>query len=118
MVILHCIEKKKWEEVKHFDSFGKEQIELEGFIHCSPVEYFWRVAADFRSIEEELVLLCIETEKVNAIIKWEDGDNCGRAYPHVYGEINMNAVIDVLEYRKDNEGNYIKNPEFKNYPDR
>lgn len=118
MIILHCMKKHTWEELKHTTSFGKPYLEQEGFIHCSSIEYLWRVAPNFRTINEPLVLLCIDTEKLYAPLKWEDGDSCGRLYPHVYGEINTSAVIDVLDYLKDSDGNYIKNPEFDCYPNK
>ena len=37
-------------------------------------------------------------------LRYEDGDNCGREYPHVYGLINNNAVITVLPYLRDKDG--------------
>ncbi|HEX3077089.1 MAG TPA: DUF952 domain-containing protein [Lachnospiraceae bacterium] len=118
MIILHCMKKKTWEKVKNDVSFGKESLQVEGFLHCSQIEYWWRIAPNFRSVEEELVLLCINTEKLSSEIKWEDGDNCGRSYPHVYGEINMNAVVAVLPFIKDADSNYIKNKEFAEYMDK
>lgn len=74
----------------------------------------WRVTPNFRSITDELVLLCIDQEKLEAEVKWEDGDSCGRSYPHVYGLINFNAVIKGLPYLKDKDGAWIKNKELKN----
>ena len=46
-------------------------------------------------------------------MRYEDGDNCGRYYPHIYGLVNNDAVIKVLPFLKDKDGNYIKNAEFK-----
>ncbi|WP_105616426.1 DUF952 domain-containing protein [Vallitalea okinawensis] len=112
MVILHCMKKEKWNEVKRNPEFGEKNLQIEGFIHCSSVEYFWRVAPNFTNIKDDLVLLCIDTDKLKAEIRWEDGDNCGREYPHIYGLINTNSVIKVLPYNKDIRGNWIKNEEF------
>lgn len=111
-MIFHCMKKTTWEERKNKDCWGKRNIEAEGFIHCSTVEYFWRVAPNFVDVEDELVLICIDEEKLNAEVKYEDGDNCGREYPHVYGLINNSAVINVLPFLKNEDGTYKKNPEF------
>lgn len=113
MIILHCISKKAWEGLKGQQYFGQGMIDAEGFIHCSSIEYFWRVASNFRDFGDELVLLCIETDELKAEIKWEDGDNCSREYPHVYGLINTSSVKQVLEYCKDRDGNWQKNEELK-----
>ena len=51
-------------------------------------------------------------------VKYEDGDNCGREYPHVYGMINNDAVIAVLPFIKDKDGIWQKNPEFGEIQDR
>ena len=117
-MILHCMKKKNWEEKRNNDYWGGEDIESEGFIHCSTVDYFWRVASNFRDVKEDLVLVCIDENKLKAEVRYEDGDNCGRAYPHIYGLINKDAVIMVLPFLKNEDGTYRKNPEFAEIPER
>ena len=111
-IILHCMTAKQWDIIKEQSFWGQNMLDAEGFIHCSTIEFFWRVAPNFSDIQEDLVLLCIDENKLIPPVKYEDGDNCGRFYPHVYGLINSDAVVAVLPYRKDAQGNYIKNPEF------
>ncbi len=111
MIILHCIEKKMWEQMKEEPFFGQPMLEKSGMIHCSSIEYFWRVTPNFRKIEEELLLLCIETDRLEAELRWEDLEGCSREYPHIYGLINRDAVVGVLPYQKDSDGNWIKNQE-------
>lgn len=115
MIILHCMEQQKWNEIKHKKSYGKEHIEREGYIHCSPVEYFWRVAPNFIDVQAALILLCIESDKVEAEIKWEDGDNCGKEYPHLYGELNIDSIINVLPFIKDRDNSFLLNDELIQY---
>lgn len=81
------------------------------------MEYFWRVAPNFRNIREDLVLLCIVESKLEAEVRYEDGDNSGRTYPHVYGCINNDAVTSVFPFLHDENGNYIKNPELADIAD-
>ena len=89
---------------------------FEGFVHCSTLEYFWRVAPNFADIEDPLVLALIDTEKLTVPIKFEDGDNCGRLYPHVYGEISVNAVTAVYPLVMDGE-RWIKGEHFAGIED-
>ena len=117
-MILHCMKKITWEERRNKEYWGKRNIEAEGFIHCSTVEYFWRVAPNFTNVEDELVLVCIDESKLKAEVKYEDGDNCGREYPHVYGLVNNSAVIKVLSFLKNEDGTYKKNPEFVDIEDK
>lgn len=48
--------------------------------------------------EDESVLLCIDTTKVQPKIIWEDFDRNGISYPHIYGALNMDSVIDVVPF--------------------
>ena len=113
LIILHCTEKKNWDKFCSESEYGYMEIEKNGFIHCSSIEYFWRVTKHFNQKDTEYVILCIDTTKVRSEIKWEDCEsNGGRYYPHIYGTIPRNSIIDVLPYLRDNKGNYIKNSEF------
>ena len=114
-MILHCMKEKSWSKVKNKKSFGREDIKRYGFVHCSTVEYFWRVAPNFKNVDEPLVLICIDENKLKSEVRYEDGDNCGRYYPHVYGEINMDSVVQVLPFLRDANSDYIKNPELKEF---
>lgn len=110
-MIAHCMKKNTWDKIKDDAYWGHLNIKNEGFVHCSPIKYLWRVLPNFEGVEEDLVIVCIDEEKLEAEIKYEDDDNCGRSYPHVYGMINNDAVIMVLDYLKDACGHYMKNPE-------
>lgn len=116
-MILHCMKKVTWQERKDKECWGKRNIEAGGCIHCSTVEYFWRVAPNFSDVQEELVLVCIDESKLKAEVRYEDDDHYGRAYPHVYGLINNDAVIAVLPFLRNEDGTYKKNPEFADIPD-
>jgi len=111
-MILHCMKKSAWNAVKSEKYWGAQAIASEGFIHCSTVAYFWRVAPLFSESDEDFVLVCIDKEKLSAEVRYEDGDNCGRFYPHIYGPVNHDAVVMVLPFLRDENGKYCKNPEF------
>ena len=117
-MILHCMRKTDWEKIKNKAEWGGRNIEADGFIHCSSPELFWRVAPNFIKIQEELVLLYIDEARLKSEVRYEDSDNCGRAYPHVYGLINNDAVTDVLPFIKDENGNYVKNAELAHIEDK
>lgn len=117
-MILHCMKKTTWEERRKKTNWGKRNIDAEGFIHCSTIEYFWRVVPNFLGIEDELVLVCIDEDRLLSEVRYEDGDGCGRAYPHVYGLINNDAVVGVLPFLRNEDGTYKKNPEFLGIQDK
>lgn len=113
MLILHCIKKELYEAMKDEAYVGKILLESNDFIHCSSIEYFWRVSPHFDNVDEELVLLLIDTELLDAPVKWEDLENCGREYPHIYGLIKQSAIKQVLPYLKNEDNSWKKNEELK-----
>lgn len=118
LVILHAMPRAQWERDRAAGVVGRGQMEQGPFIHCSPVEYFWRVAAG-RYTDGGYVLLCIDPRRLDAPLKWEDGPhNPGRYYPHIYGAFTASAVTAVLPLHLDAQGNFVKNPELSGYADR
>lgn len=111
-MILHCMKKSEWEKKKDKECWGQESIDANGFIHCSTIEYFWRVAPNFYNTAEEFVLVCIDEDKLKSEVKYEEWDNTGRCYPHIYGLVNNDAVVNVLPFLKGENGEYVKNKEF------
>lgn len=118
-MIVHLMRKDPWAQVRRGTCYGASHVEgWRGFVHCSPVEYLWRVAPNFLEVSEDLVLLCIEEGRLESEVRWEDDDGVGRCYPHVYGCINLDAVTAVLPFLRDGQGHWRKNPELMAYPDR
>ena len=56
---------------------------------------------------ENILLLCIDTAKVEAEIKWEDLGDCGILFPHIYGLLNINAIIDIMAFNKNSDNEFI-----------
>ena len=111
-MILHCMKKSLWEERKNKEYWGQRELDTEGFLHCPTIGYFWRIVWLFEEEQDEFVIVCIDEEKLESEVRYEDGDNCGRTYPHIYGLVNNIAVVDVLPFLRDENGKYMKNPEF------
>ena len=114
LTITHCMKKAAWEAVQSDAYWGWESVERCGFMHCTGIPYLWRVLPNFEADPDERVIVCMDADRLEAPVRWEDGgDTEGRLYPHVYGPINNSAVTMVLPYLKDAEGRYRKNPEFE-----
>ena len=55
---------------------------------------------------EDVVILCIDRDKVTCEVIDEDLSNLNDLYPHVYGVINTDAVVEVLRFEIDSLGEY------------
>ena len=42
-----------WEERKNKEYWGQRNLDSEGFLHCSTIEYFWRIVWLFEEDDDE-----------------------------------------------------------------
>ena len=80
-------------------------LETEGFLHASPWNQLTRVANKYYSHITDLVVLVVEAAKVHPAIKWEPA--AGSLYPHIYGPLNMDAVVEVRSVVANSEGRFV-----------
>ena len=73
------------------------------------------VAPNIKEEKEPLVLVLIDETLLHADVKFDDFYNCGTKFPHIYGLVNNSAVIEVLPFLRDSNGNYVRNAELKKY---
>ena len=117
-MIFHITTRKEWEEAKAKGMYAANSLTHEGFIHCSKKEQILDTANNYFRGNQDLFLLCIMPEKLQADLKYEDpsGKHSANVYglfPHVYGPINPEAVIMAIPFPCDGEGKF-KLPEALN----
>lgn len=67
----------------------------EGFIHCSFAEQVATTIQRFYADVDEVILLRIDPHRLAAPVVVEDLVGTGEPFPHVYGPIPLDAVIDA-----------------------
>lgn len=103
-LILHIAVRKAWEHASQVGIYKPESLEKQGFIHCSYPSQLEKVAdANFLG-KKDLVLLCIESNRVRADIREEKAGD--ESYPHVFGPLNMDSVTKVVEFMPDKSGKF------------
>lgn len=105
IMITKVITKRNWEIAKIAGEINEKSLIEERFIHCSFLEQALNVAQKHFVHEEDVLLLTINPAVVKAEIKYELASN-GQKYPHVYGAINIDAIIDVVPFPKE-KGEFI-----------
>jgi len=116
-IILHITERKQWEKAKLNGIYHSDTLGSQGFIHCSNPQQVVKVANVLFHAREGLVLLCIETDKVRCEIRYE-GITEGEKYPHIYGPLNIDAVITVLDFKPQRDGKFALPKAIFNIEDR
>ncbi|WP_232696910.1 DUF952 domain-containing protein [Brevibacillus daliensis] len=94
-----------WNEAEKAGVLLHPSLVEEGFIHCSTIEQVTAVANRLYKGHKELLLLVIDPDKLEAELKYEPAKN-GQLYPHIYGPLNLNAVIKKVPFLADNKGEF------------
>ena len=105
-IIFHITKGDAWARAKADGSYRTEMFPIEGFIHCSTADQVIQVAnVRFRG-QTGLVLLSIDTDKVNPEIVYENLEGGSQLFPHIYGELNIDAVAQVADFGPGANGHF------------
>ena len=96
----------EWEEIQARKTFHDARFLKEGFIHCSYPEQTLRVLNKHYKQENTVVLLVIDPRKLAVPWKSEDLKNRGDKFPHVYGPINLSAVVASHDIPRGDDGTF------------
>ena len=95
--IYHITTKKAWQEAIEKGAYTAPSLAEEGFIHCSQENQIEGVLQRYFADMHELVKLVIDTDKLNVRFVFEWSPSTSDTFPHIYGPINLDAVIEVKD---------------------
>ncbi len=96
MKIYHIVLPETWENFKNEQFYQAESLRSEGFIHCSFAEQLEGVLQRYYKDAEKVLILTLETEKLTSKLINEPSTG-GAIYPHIYGKINADAIVELKE---------------------
>lgn len=94
--IYHITTQSEWEQAKINNEYLPKNYEADGFIHCSIERQIAGVLERFYQGHKNLVKLKIEKEKVNRPVLFELAHDINELFPHIYGSLNIDAVVEVV----------------------
>jgi uncharacterized protein (DUF952 family) len=94
--IYHVTTLKEWEAAKIKGTYTPAGFDQEGFIHCSIERQVEGVLERFYKGQTGLVKLKIEKAKVARPVLFELAADLDELFPHVYGELNLDSVVEVI----------------------
>lgn len=103
-LILHITDRSTWQAAQTAGAYRHASLDSEGFIHCSLSQQLVWVANTFFKGQRDLVLLCIDSERLQSELRYDAVGN--QHFPHVYGEINLDAVEQVLDFEPNANGEF------------
>ena len=116
-LILHITSRSEWDNARSTGSYLARSVATEGFIHCSTQDQVVHVANAFYRAQAELVLLVIDESRLTSRLRWEapagspaPGISASDLFPHIYGAINLAAVIAVADLAPGPDGKFSVPP--------
>jgi uncharacterized protein (DUF952 family) len=91
MTIFHIVTPEEWAGF-HGTEYEAESLGSEGFIHCCFGDQVGDVVARYFSGHERVVILEIDVSLLTSRLVVEPSTE-GEAYPHIYGSINVDAIV-------------------------
>ena len=93
-IIYHLTTAAEWNAAKEIGAYESPSLKAEGFIHCSQENQVTGVLERYFSGKTNLV---IDTDKLISRFVFEWSPSTEDTFPHVYGTINLDAVVDVVD---------------------
>lgn len=106
MLIYHITEQSTWNQANSDGIYLPTNFLREGYIHCSTRDQVVDTAERFYSNDSNLVLLQIDVEKLQSEMVEENLFGGLENFPHVYGPLNLDAVISAVEFNRGSDGKY------------
>jgi uncharacterized protein (DUF952 family) len=94
-VIYHVIAGENWQKALQQGFYEAESLAKEGFIHTSNAEQVAGVLERYYKDQVNLLLLHIDETKLTAPLKYELASSVNEEFPHIYGRLNVDAVVKV-----------------------
>jgi uncharacterized protein (DUF952 family) len=97
-VIYHIATRADWKRSLEGGEYTRSSVDTtlaeEGFIHASAASQVAGTANRFyRDVPGDLVLLVIDVGLLRAEVRYEDVPGADLPFPHIYGPLNVDAVL-------------------------
>ena len=106
--IYHLAAAHEWEAAQQAGDYRRStadrSLEEEGFIHCSTAAQLRGTADAFYRGRADVVLLTIDPERLSSPVLVEVPPDRPDGFPHIYGPIDLEAVVAVTPLALSPEG--------------
>lgn len=104
--ILHITTDAGWAAAQADGRLVSPSLAEEGFIHCSTRAQVEATANRIFRGTGDLLLLEVDVARLTAPLKWERATDVGDEFPHIYGPLNLDAVVGTTPLPEDPDAGY------------
>ena len=98
-MIFHITDTATWQQSqvqgRHTSSTRGVDLVEEGYIHCSTADQWPGVIERYYAGATDLILLHVDEQALTSPLVYEQLPGAPDTFPHVYGPINLDAVVDT-----------------------
>jgi uncharacterized protein (DUF952 family) len=99
-----------WRNAERAGVFRGAEVDLrDGFIHFSTADQVAETAAKHFAGQDDLLLISVDVTTLGDALKWEPSRG-GALFPHLYGELDLNAVTKVEALPLGSGGTHVFPP--------
>ncbi|KMO78286.1 DUF952 domain-containing protein [Mycolicibacterium chlorophenolicum] len=105
--LVHLCGAEEWATAQRRGVHSPPSLTEVGFVHLSTPQQVHLPANRLYAGRTDLVLLRIDGARLTSPVRWEPGvpgDPDGMVFPHLFGELPVEAVIRVTPYLPDADG--------------
>ena len=102
VAIFHLATLAELAEAHERGSVAPSSLATEGFVHCSTAAQLSATIERHYGTADELAVLQLDPITLGDALVWEES-RPGEVYPHVYREISMDEVVEVIPWRRGAE---------------
>jgi uncharacterized protein (DUF952 family) len=96
-MIYHVVTKKNWQAALAQGWYEADSLSQEGFIHACKKHQADGVLERYYVGVQNLLLLHIDETRLTAPLKYEMSPTVSEEFPHIYGAINIEAVVKITD---------------------
>ncbi|QLD86166.1 DUF952 domain-containing protein [Natronomonas halophila] len=102
--IVHALPQSDWESFQKHGEYRPSSLDTQGFVHCSKPGQIV-VVADYKHADsDKMVLLLLNEPSLDSPVRYETSGDGASAYPHVYGPLTLDAVVESFSFVQDETG--------------
>lgn len=109
-VIYHIARQADWSAAMQTGAYTADSLATEGFIHCSTARQVLATADRIFRGRRDLILLCVDSERVTAEIRYENLEGGAERFPHVYGALQTAAIVAAHDFLPGEDGKFALPP--------
>ncbi len=94
-MIYHVVTTANWKAALAQGYYEADSLATEGFIHTSKENQVKGVLERYYQHQTNLLLLHIDETKLTAELRYELAPSVNEEFPHIFGRLNIDAVINA-----------------------